>query len=92
MTRVQPLFGDLLTMLLAPYDDITRSRRGKVTVPRMSLGERRSDDPCDGHPKASDQPRRIQRSVVRDPTLNMSCADDTEVMIVWTDRGGPPRA
>ena len=69
------LLGDLLTVLLAPYDDMGAfSGRVRVSVPRMGVGEQAATTLATG-------------------TLDIACAaHDTDVQVVWTERGGPPVA
>ena len=86
------LLGDLLTVLLAPYDDLGAfSGRIRVSVPRMGVGESSATTlAMVVHELATNS---LKYGALSSPngTLDVSCAlPDTEVVIVWTERGGPP--
>jgi two-component sensor histidine kinase len=88
------LLGDLLTVLLAPYDDIAAfSGRVRVSVPRMGVGEQTATTlALVVHELATNS---LKYGALSSPTgtLDISCAPhDTEVVVVWTERGGPPVA
>lgn len=84
--------GDLLAILLAPYDDLKASRsRVRVSVPKMGVGE-------DGatalalviHELATNA---IKYGALLVPTgmLDVSGASHgSDVVVVWAERGGPP--
>lgn len=85
------LLGDLLTVLLAPYDDDGAfSGRIRVSVPRMGVGEQAATTlALVIHELATNS---LKYGALSSPTgtLDISCAPhDTEVVLVWTERGGP---
>jgi two-component sensor histidine kinase len=85
------LLGDLLTVLLAPYDDMGAfSGRVRVSVPRMGVGEQAATTlALVVHELATNS---LKYGALSSPTgtLDISCAPhDTEVVVVWTERGGP---
>jgi two-component sensor histidine kinase len=86
------LLGDLLTVLLAPYDDVGAfSGRVRVAVPRMGVGEVAATTlALIIHELATNSVK--YGALSRDAgLLDVSCtAPDNEVTIVWTERGGPP--
>jgi two-component sensor histidine kinase len=86
------LLGDLLTVLLAPYDDMGAfSGRIRVSVPRMGVGELAATTlALVIHELATNS---LKYGALSSPTgtLDISCAPhDTEVVLIWTERGGPP--
>src|SRR5476651_851446 len=86
------LLGDLLSVLLAPYDDSGAfSGRVRVSVPRMGVGEQAATTlALVVHELATNS---LKYGALSTPTrtLDISCAPhDTEVVVVWTERGGPP--
>lgn len=88
------LLGDLLTVLLAPYDDMGAfSGRVRVSVPRMGVGEQAATTlALVIHELATNS---LKYGALSSPTgtLDIACAaQDTEVEVVWTERGGPPVA
>ena len=86
------LLGDLLTVLLAPYDDMGAfSGRIRVSVPRMGVGEGAATTlALVIHELATNSVKYGALSTVAG-TLDVSCASpDDELMVVWTERGGPP--
>src|SRR6202521_171524 len=85
------LLGDLLTVLLAPYDDMGAfSGRVRVAVPRMAVGEQAATTlALVVHELATNS---LKYGALSSPSgaLDISCAPhDTEVVVVWTERGGP---
>ena len=86
------LLGDLLTILLAPYDDMAAfSGRIRVSVPRMSVGETGATTlAMVVHELATNSMKYGALSAMAG-TLDVSCtAQDDPIVIVWTERGGPP--
>ncbi|MDB5501818.1 MAG: signal transduction histidine kinase [Tardiphaga sp.] len=86
------LLGDLLTVLLAPYDDLGAfSGRIRVSVPRMGVGEGSATTlAMVVHELATNS---LKYGALSSPsgTLDVSCAlPDSDIVIVWTERGGPP--
>ena len=88
------LLGDLLTILLAPYDDMGAfGGRIRVAVPRMSVGQSGATAlALVLHELATNSMKYGALSAVAG-TLDISCSVlDDQVVIVWTEAGGPPIA
>ncbi len=86
------LLGDLLAVLLAPYDDQGAfAGRIRVAVPRMGIGEKTSTTlALIIHELATNS---LKYGALSDGagTLNLTCADDgADIVLLWTERGGPP--
>mgnify|MGYP000169460553 CR=1 FL=1 len=86
------LLGDLLTILLAPYDEDTPfGGRIRVSVPRMSVGETGATAlAMVVHELATNSMKYGCLSV---PTGTLDIAADVDqnaVTLVWTETGGPP--
>lgn len=88
------LLGDLITVLLAPYDDMSAfSTRVRVSVPRMGVGEQAATTLALVVHELATNSLKYGALSSPDGTLDISCAPhDTEVVLVWTERGGPPVA
>jgi two-component sensor histidine kinase len=86
------LLGDLLTVLLAPYDDLGAfSGRVRVAVPRMAVGEQAATTLALVVHELATNSLKYGALSSSAGTLDISCAPhDTEVVVVWTERGGPP--
>jgi two-component sensor histidine kinase len=85
------LLGDLISVLLAPYDEKEASVRIRVSVPKMSVGERSSTTLALVFHELATNSAKYGSLSVASGTLDVSCnAHDDEVVIVWTERGGPP--
>lgn len=85
------LLGDLLTVLLAPYDDLGAfSGRIRVSVPRMRVGESATTIlAMVVHELATNSLKHGALSLDTG-TLDVSCSAQGEnVTIVWTESGGP---
>nr|USU32359.1 histidine kinase [Methylobacterium sp. OTU13CASTA1] len=85
------LLGDLLSILLAPYDDMGAfSGRIRVSVPRMGVGEAAATTlALVVHELATNSLKHGALSVPTG-TLDMSCPiQEDAVVITWTERGGP---
>jgi two-component sensor histidine kinase len=85
------LLGDLLTVLLAPYDDLGAfSGRIRVSVPRMGVGEASATTlAMVVHELATNS---LKYGALSSPTgtLDVSCAlPQDQIEIVWTESGGP---
>ncbi|WP_293376744.1 HWE histidine kinase domain-containing protein [Phenylobacterium sp.] len=85
------LLGDLLSVLLAPYDDMGAfSGRIRVSVPRMAVGEGSATTlSMVLHELATNS---VKYGALSTPTgtLDVSCDSPGErVAVVWTERGGP---
>jgi two-component sensor histidine kinase len=85
------LLGDLLTVLLAPYDDLGAfSGRIRVSVPRMSVGESTTTILALVVHELATNSMKYGALSVDTGTLDVSCsAQDEAVTIVWTESGGP---
>jgi two-component sensor histidine kinase len=86
------LLGDLLSVLLAPYDDLGAfSGRIRVSVPRMGVGEASANTlALVVHELATNSLKYGALSAPKG-MLDVSCAlPDAEIVIVWRETGGPP--
>lgn len=85
------LLGDLLTVLLAPYDDLGAfSGRIRVSVPRMSVGESSTTVLALIVHELATNSLKYGAMSVDTGTLDISCSARNEaVTIVWTESGGP---
>ena len=85
------LLGDLLTVLLAPYDDMGAfSGRIRVSVPRMSVGESATTIFALVIHELATNSLKYGALSVDTGTLDVSCsAHDEAVTVVWTESGGP---
>ena len=85
------LLGDLLTVLLAPYDDLGAfSGRIRVSVPRISVGEATITILALVVHELATNSLKYGALSVDTGTLDVSCSDRNEaVTIVWTESGGP---
>lgn len=88
------LLGDLFTVLLAPYDDMGAfSGRVRVSVPRMGVGEEAATTLALVVHELATNSLKYGALSSTSGALDISCAPhDTEVTVVWTERGGPPVA
>jgi two-component sensor histidine kinase len=90
-TRNAALLGDLLSVLLTPYDDLGAfSGRIRVSVPRMGIGEAAATNlALVLHELATNSVKHGALSVDAG-LLDVACLVDNGVAsIVWTERGGP---
>ena len=88
------LLGDLLAVLLAPYDDKGAvGDRVRVSVPEVRVGEAAATTlALVVHELATNSIKYGALSAAAG-TLYVSCvAHDDEVVITWAERGGPPVA
>jgi two-component sensor histidine kinase len=85
------LLGDLLTVLLAPYDDMGAfSGRVRVSVPRMGVGEQAATSLALVIHELATNSLKYGALSSSTGSLDISCATHaTDVTIVWTERGGP---
>lgn len=85
------LLGDLIAVLLAPYDDMGAfSGRVRVAVPRMGIGETTANTLALVLHELATNSLKYGALSSAAGTLDVSCADaDAEIAIVWTERGGP---
>ena len=86
------LLGDLLSVLLTPYDDLGAfSGRIRISVPRMGIGEAAATNlALVLHELATNSVKHGALSTASG-LLDVAClVDDGVASIVWTERGGPP--
>lgn len=86
------LLGDLLSVLLAPYDDLGAfSGRIRVSVPRMGVGEQAATTLALVVHELATNSLKYGALSAETGTLDVSCsAHDAELVIAWTEQGGPP--
>jgi two-component sensor histidine kinase len=85
------LLGDLISVLLAPYDEKGASVRIRVSVPKMNVGEASSTAMALVIHELATNSAKYGSLSVASGTLDVSCnAGDDEVVIMCTERGGPP--
>jgi len=84
------LLGDLISVLLAPYDEKGASVRIRVSVPKMKVGEASSTTLALVIHELATNSAKYGALSVASGTLDVSCnANDEEVVVMWTERGGP---
>lgn len=85
------LLGDLLAVLLAPYDDSGAfSGRIRVAVPRMGIGEASATTLALVFHELATNSLKYGALSVETGLLDVSgTTTDSEVLITWTERGGP---
>lgn len=88
------LLGDILAVLLAPYDDIVSSgERIRISVPKMVVGEAAATTlALIVHELATNSLKYGALSTATG-TIDVSAdahVEDMDVVIVWAERGGPP--
>ena len=85
------LLGDLLSVLLAPYDDLGAfSGRIRVSVPRMSVGESSTTIVALIVHELATNSLKYGALSLDTGTLDVSCSShDEAVTLVWTENGGP---
>ena len=85
------LLGDLLAVLLAPYDDKrVIGDRVHVSVPEVRVGEAAATTLALVVHELATNSIKYGALSAASGTLDVSCAaDDDEVVIAWTERGGP---
>jgi len=85
------LLGDLISILLAPYDEKGASVRIRVSVPKINVGEGPSTSLALVIHELATNSAKYGALSVPSGTLDVSCnAHDDDVVVVWTERGGPP--
>ncbi|HZV85083.1 MAG TPA: HWE histidine kinase domain-containing protein [Brevundimonas sp.] len=90
-TENAALLGDLITVLLMPYDDLGAfAGRIRVSVPRMGIGEAAATNlALVLHELATNSVKHGALST-EGGLLDVACLIEGEVaVIVWTERGGP---
>ncbi len=85
------LLGDLLSLLLAPYDDLGAfSGRIRVSVPRMSVGEAAATTLALVIHELATNALKYGALSAPAGTLDVSgSVQAEEIVVVWTERGGP---
>lgn len=85
------LLGDLLSVLLAPYDDMGAfSGRIRVSVPRMAVGESAATTLAMVLHELATNSLKYGSLSCPEGTLDVSCdAPGPSVAVVWTEQGGP---
>ncbi len=94
-TKTDALLGDLLSVLLAPYDDLGAfSGRIRVSVPRMGVGEASATTLAMIIHELATNSLKYGALSSETGTLDVSSTghEDDDVIVVWTERGGPPVA
>lgn len=86
------LLGDLLSILLAPYDDEGAfAGRIRVAVPRMGVGEKSATALAMAvHELATNAVKYGALSVEAGKLDISSTVDERDVCLVWAETGGPP--
>jgi two-component sensor histidine kinase len=89
-TNEATLLGDLISVLLAPYDEKGASVRIRVSVPKMNVGEKSSTTLALVLHELATNSAKYGALSVASGTLDVSCnANADEVVVMWTERGGP---
>jgi len=88
------LLGDLVTILLAPYDDMGAfSGRIRVSVPRMAVGQSGATALAMVlHELATNSVKYGALSAIAGTLDVAAVIEDDLVVLVWTEHGGPPVA
>jgi two-component sensor histidine kinase len=85
------LLGDLLSVLLAPYDEKEASVRIRVSVPKVSVGEASSTALALVIHELATNSAKYGSMSAASGTLDVSCnAHEDDVIVTWAERGGPP--
>jgi len=84
------LLGDLISILLAPYDEKGATVRIRVSVPKMNVGETSSTALALVLHELATNSTKYGALSLASGTLDVSCnANGDEVVVTWTERGGP---
>src|SRR6476659_1289522 len=85
------LLGDLISILLAPYDEKGATVRIRVSVPKMNVGEASSTALALVIHELATNSAKYGALSLASGTLDVSCnANEDDVAVTWTERGGPP--
>src|SRR4051812_14010719 len=85
------LLGDLISILLAPYDEKGASVRIRVSVPKISIGGASGTTLALVIHELATNSAKYGALSNASGTLDVSCnANDDQVIVMWTERGGPP--
>jgi two-component sensor histidine kinase len=87
----EALLGDLITVLLAPYDDMGAfSGRVRVSVPRLSVGEGAATALALVIHELATNSLKYGAFSSASGTLDVSCnLSDGDAVVTWVERGGP---
>lgn len=90
-TAAAALLGDLLSVLLAPYDDLGAfSGRIRVSVPRMVVGESATTTLALIVHELATNSLKYGALSSDAGLIDVSCSSrDEAITVVWTERGGP---
>ena len=90
-TDTRDLLGDLLAILLAPYDDKGAfSGRIRVSVPRMGVGEAAATTLALVVHELATNSLKYGALLVPTGTLDVACSSQEDVVVLArTERGGP---
>lgn len=89
--REAALLGDLISILLAPYGEKDASVRVRISVPKLNVGERSSTALALVIHELATNSAKYGALSLPSGTLDVSCnASDDDVVLTWTERGGPP--
>jgi two-component sensor histidine kinase len=84
------LLGDLLSILLAPYDEEEANVRIRVSVPKVFVGEASSTSLALVIHELATNAAKYGALSVASGTLDVSCnAHGDDVVVTWAERGGP---
>jgi two-component sensor histidine kinase len=85
------LLGDVIAILLSPYDDLGAfAGRIRVAVPRMGVGETAATSIALAFHELATNSVKYGALSSETGTLDISgTAEDGNVTVVWTERGGP---
>lgn len=85
------LLGDLISVLLAPYDEEEASVRVRISVPKISVGERAATALALVVHELATNSAKYGALSAPSGTLDVSCTThDDDMTIIWAERGGPP--
>ena len=84
------LLGDLISVLLAPYDEKGASVRIRVSVPKMNVGEASSTTLALVIHELATNSAKYGALSIASGTLDVSCNANDDEVGMWTERGGPP--
>lgn len=86
------LLGDLLAVLLAPYENLADfCERIRISVPKMGVGEAATTALALVVHELATNSLKYGALSTEFGTIDVSCGpvDDREVVIIWMERGGP---
>ncbi len=85
------LLSDLISVLLAPYDDLGAfSGRVRVSVPKLGVGENTATTLALVIHELATNSLKYGALSVATGMLDVSCTPhESDVIVVWTEQGGP---